>query len=402
MRHSTIAITAGVILLIVLSSSASANSNLAERFDLSTYIPGETWTSTVPEAQNMSSSTINELIQFINESESRVDGIIITRNGYIVEERYWGTYNENRSHHIFSCTKSFTSALIGIAIKEGFIDNVSQRMLDFFPEYTVENPSEYKSSITIEHLLTMTHGLDWNEHNISYTDPSNMYMQMFYSADPVKFFLDLPSIQPPGEVWVYSTSASHILSAIIQRATGMTTRVFADTYLFGPMNAEIRMWTVYDGVNHGGTQLYITPRDFTKFGLLYLYNGVWGEQQILPEDWVNASTTGYVQLWAPITYGYQWWIDADLGGFMALGSEMQVLYVNPDLDLVVTITGTVRGGQDDISDEIILRVLDAVADYEPTTGTESPDVTQLLVNLGTVAIVAIVLVVGVWYYRSKL
>jgi CubicO group peptidase (beta-lactamase class C family) len=363
-----------------------------------TYVPGETWISTTPEEQNMSSVVLNDLIQFINESEARVDGLVVTRNGYIVTEQYWRTYNENRSHHIFSCTKSFTSALIGIAIKEGFIDNVSQRMLDFFPEYTIENPSEVKNSITIEHLLTMTHGLDWNEHNISYTDSSNMYNQMFYSGDPIKFFLDLPSIHPPGEEWVYTTGASHLLSAIVQRATSMTTREFAETYLFEPMNAEISMWNVYNGVNHGGTQLYITPRDFTKFGLLYLNNGTWGNQQILSEEWVIDSTTPYIELWQNTSYGYQWWIDDNYDGYMALGSEMQTLYVNPELGLVVTMTATVRD-QNDISTEIIQRVLQSVSEFEPTVGV-TPDFTQLLMILGLVSISAIILVLGVRFVKK--
>ncbi len=401
MRYSRYILTIAVSIAIIMTPLSSANVVSNKEMKPNYYFPDTQWTHTTPEEQNMSSTTLNGLIQFINESESRVDGLIITRNGYIVTERYWGTYNENRSHHIFSCTKSFTSALIGIAIKEGFIDNVSQRMLDFFPEYTVENPSAHKDSITIEHLLTMTHGLDWDEHNISYTDPSNMYNQMFYSSDPIQFFLDLPSIHHPGEVWVYTTGASHMLSAILQRATGMTTRAFAETYLFDPLNAEIGMWTVYDGVNHGGTQLYITPRDFTKLGLLYLNNGTWGEQQILPEGWVNASTFSHASVWGSMTYGYQWWMDENLGGFMAMGSEMQILYVNPDRNLTVTITGSVRGDQVEISPEIITRVLTAVDEYEPPSGTELPDSTQLMIAIGIVSIVAIVLAVGFWYYRSK-
>ncbi|MDF1537940.1 MAG: serine hydrolase [Candidatus Thorarchaeota archaeon] len=196
MRISSVSLVAMIILMITTTPLTSASAPITREMRISPYVPDTQWVSTTPEEQNMSSSALNNLIQFINDSEARVHGLVITRNGYIVTEQYWGTYNENRSHHIFSCTKSFTSALIGIAIKEGFIDNVSQCMLDFFPEYTIENPSDWKDSITIEHLLTMTTGLDWNEHNISYTATSNMYNQMFYSSDPVEFFLNLPSIHP--------------------------------------------------------------------------------------------------------------------------------------------------------------------------------------------------------------
>jgi len=402
MKLSSLSLAIVIILVITTIPLSSANTQTFQEYRTSTYVPDTEWISTTPEEQEMSSAVLTDLIQFINESGARVHGLVVTRNGYIVTEQYWGTYNENRSHHIFSCTKSFTSALIGIAIKEGFIDNVSQRMLDFFPEIIVENPSELKDSITIEHLLTMTTGLDWNEHNLSYTDSSNMYNQMFYSSDPVEFFLNLASIYPPGEHWVYTTAASHILSAIIQRATGMTTREFAEFYLFEPLNAEISQWNAYDGVNHGGTQLYITPRAFTKFGLLYLNNGTWGEQEILPEEWVTASTTPYIELGPDMSYGYQWWIDDNLEGYMALGSEMQNLYVNQELDLVVAMTAHVTNYENDISEEIIRRVKLAVSGYEPPTVGLGEILLQPLVILGVVSVISIVIVIGVYFLRKTL
>ncbi len=391
-----------IMIILFISVIPEVSSSPAATHDLSslTYFPDTGWASTTPEEQGMSSTVLNDLVGFINESGSQVDGLVITRNGYIVAERYWGYYNENRLHHIFSCTKSFTSALVGIAIKEGFISNVSQRMLDFFPEITVENPSEMKDSITIEHLLTMTHGLDWNEWNTSYTDPTNMYNQMFYSSDPVKFFLNLPSISPPGERWVYTTGASHILSAIIQRATGMTSLQFAEEYLFEPMNVTGALWSTANGVNNGGTQLYVTPRTMAKLGLLYLNNGTWNGKEILTKDWVIASRTPYIEIWANTSYGYQWWIEDDYEGYVALGSQMQEIYVNPKLNIVVVITGSVTDPAYDISGLIFGHVLRAVREYVPAS-----DILDVLIQpiiiLGAASAVLVVIVLMAPHLHKK-
>ncbi|MHA1961332.1 MAG: serine hydrolase domain-containing protein [Candidatus Thorarchaeota archaeon] len=395
MRFSGAILFILVSLLLTLQPVQSAQVGDPSQTYPATYVPDTHWESTTPEEQGMSSAVLNEMIQFINESEAAMRGLVVTRNGYIVTEQYWGSYNENTSHHIFSCTKSFTSALIGIAMKEGFLDNVSQNVLDFFPDMTFANPSPLKESMTLEHLLTMTHGLDWNEHNISYLDNSNMYNQMFRSLDPIQFFLDLPMVYTPGEHWVYTTGASHLLSAILQRVTNMTSREFAELHLFGPMSADIGMWSVVRGVNHGGTQLYITPRTMAKLGLLYLNNGTWGDQEILPEDWVIASTSPYVGIWGNVSYGYQWWIDEGHQGYLALGSEGQNIYVNPEYNIVVAITASAQTNQQDLSEEVFRRVRLAVTEYEPPAGGIWPELLQLLTILGVVSVSLVVLVVGV-------
>ncbi|MFW9805499.1 MAG: serine hydrolase domain-containing protein, partial [Candidatus Thorarchaeota archaeon] len=294
------------------------------------YFPDESWTSTSPEDQGMKSSVLEEMMQFIEGSDAAIKGLVVTRNGYIVEEAYWDYHTENSTRHIFSCTKSFTGALIGVAIKEGFIDNVSQKVLDFFPGMTIENMDSRKESMTIEHLLTMTHGLDWNEWNISYAHPDNMYNQMFgFGVNSVQFFLSLPSVYDPGEHWVYTTGASHVLSAIIQEATGMTTYDFADQYLFSPLNMTIGSWGQDNqGIYNGGTLLFVTPRAMAKLGLLYLNNGTWNGHEIMTEEYVAQSFYPHANAtFLASNYGYQWWVDTDRGLFSAIGSEGQYIHV---------------------------------------------------------------------------
>ncbi|MHA1288611.1 MAG: hypothetical protein ACTSPB_14495 [Candidatus Thorarchaeota archaeon] len=131
---------ASLIILLALVQVGSGNPSASYLpADTITYFPDTEWTATTPEEQGMDSAILDEMMQFIEDSDAPIHGLVVTRNGYIVEEGYWSYYSNTSTHHIFSCTKSFTSTLIGIAIKEGFIDNVSQKVLDFFSEMTIEN-----------------------------------------------------------------------------------------------------------------------------------------------------------------------------------------------------------------------------------------------------------------------
>ena len=328
-----------------------------------TYFPDETWTATTPEEQGMNSAILDEMMQFIEDSDAPIRGLVVTRNGYIVKEQYWNYYTENTTHQIFSCTKSFTGTLIGIALREGFIDNVSQRVLDFFPEMTIENMDSRKGNMTLEHVLTMTTGLDWNEWNISYNDPSNMYRQMFGSPNPIQFFLNLPTAYDPGTHWVYTTGASHLLSAIIEQTTGMSARNFAEQYLFAPLNISIGGWAVDpQGINNGGTQLYVTARAMAKLGLLYLNNGTWDGQDVLTADYVARAGSALAATHLDNDYGYQWWIDTARGMFSAQGSEGQYIFVAPEVNVVIAITARADEPGEDVSEEILQYVLDSVVD----------------------------------------
>jgi CubicO group peptidase (beta-lactamase class C family) len=331
--------------------------------DSITYFPDDRWKATTPEEQGMSSAILDEMMQYIESSNAPILSLVISRNGYIVKEQY-STYNtENTTYHIFSCTKSFTGTLIGIAIKEGFIDNVSQKVVDFFPEMTIEHMDSRKGNMTLEHVLTMTTGLDWNEWNISYTHPDNMYNQMFSSSNPVQFFLNLPTVYDPGTHWVYTTGASHLLSAIIQRTTNMTTRAFAEEYLFGPLNMTVGSWNIdIQGINNGGTQLYVTTRTMAKLGLLYLNNGTWDGREILTESYVTQATTSHIQAEFGFDYGYQWWIDATNGFYSARGSMGQYIFVSPEYKVVVAITAYADDAGEDISETILEYVQQSLAD----------------------------------------
>lgn len=217
------------------------------------------------------------------------------------------------------------------------------------------------------------------------------------SGNAVQFFLDLPTVYEPGEYWVYTTGASHLLSAIIQEATGMSTRDFAEEYLFDPLNMTIGGWSVdAQGIHIGGTLLYVTPRAMAKLGLLYLNNGTWDGQEIIPEDYVAQSIQPRVSaVLLASHYGYQWWIDA--GIYSARGSNGQYIHVIPEYNIVISITANADEPGEDIEEVIIEYVLNSIVEG-PTGPQPTGDFFFPIIGISAVVLVA---VIGFYIRRSR-
>jgi len=194
----------------------------------------------------------------------------------------------------------------------------------------------------------------------------------------------------PGTHWVYTTGASHLLSAIIQKATNMSTRNFAEEYLFEPLNMTIGGWNIDpQGINNGGTQLYVSARTMAKLGLLYLNNGTWNGQEILSEDYVNQASSPLVGIDAGRAYGYQWWIDTTLDIFSARGSEGQYIFVAPEYNLVVAMTARADEPGEDVSEEILQYIMQSL---EEGAGSSLDILPIVAVTAGLVGITAMVVV----------
>jgi CubicO group peptidase (beta-lactamase class C family) len=250
-------------------------------------------------------------------------------------------YDENSRHILYSCTKSVTSALIGIAIEEGYIGGVDDKILDYFDEDDIQINDSRKQNITIANLLTMSAGFEWNE-SISYYDPANSFRQLITSDNWVQFVLDRPMVSNPGLIFNYNSGISHLLSAIIQKTTGKTTLEFANEHLFGPLGITNIFWdTDPQGINFGGSELYLTPRDMAKFGYLYLNNGSWDGIQIISHQWVNASISHQIIVSEYNDYGYQWWMPKNGSQYLAVGWSAQRIYVMPDYNIVLVFTANV-------------------------------------------------------------
>ncbi|WP_167611940.1 serine hydrolase domain-containing protein [Maribellus sediminis] len=263
-------------------------------------------------------------------------------------------WSPTRAHPVMSCTKSITSACIGIAIDKGFIKSVDQSIFDYLPEHQYLK-TDNKNYISIEHLLTMTSGLAWDEWNASHGGQlTNDYDHLYVVDDQIKAVLERPFWAAPGEYFTYNGGGIDILGEIMKNATGMDMDEFAAEYLFKPLGIDSATWWRYpNGRLETASSLSLTPRDMLKFGALYLNNGRWNGQQIIPEDWVEKSATVYrnnsgIQL--PIEdsgangYAYTWWIsELDHNGqkikmYRANGWGGQVIAVIPELDMVMVFT----------------------------------------------------------------
>jgi CubicO group peptidase (beta-lactamase class C family) len=272
------------------------------------------------------------MIDAISDKQLKVHSLLIIRNGYIIAETYFPPYRRHTQHQIYSVTKSFISALVGIAIEQGFIDGIDDRVLDIFPQREFAHLDERKASLTLEHLLTMTTGLDWEE-------GLPTYQEMGRTEDWVRYVLDKPVTAEPGQQFNYCSGCSHVMSAIIQETSGMGTLEFAEKHLFAPLGIYNVDWEPdSSGIPNGGWGLQMTPRDMAKLGYLYLNDGVWDGQQIIPAEWVRTSVTEAIQVDEDWVYGYQWWVNPSSGAYAAIGLAGQLVYVIPELDTMVVFT----------------------------------------------------------------
>jgi len=299
------------------------------------YWPTKGWRTTTPEEQGMDSEILVEMFEFIQRWSYDIHSVTVIRNGYLVADATIYPFHPGSKHIIHSCTKSITSALIGIAIERGHIESVQQPVLSFFPERTAANLDANKEAMTLEHLLIMAAGLDCRD--------STLYGwrgldQMKKTDDWVQFVLDLPMSEPPGTWFEYCNGASFLLSAIIQETTGVGAYEFAEEHLFGPLGISDVAWPVSpQGINVGWGELRMRPHDMAKIGYLYLNNGRWEDKQIIPSEWIAASTREHITGTLMDGYGYQWWTRND-GVYLALGYAGQFIFVVPELDLVASVT----------------------------------------------------------------
>lgn len=253
-------------------------------------------------------------------------------------EYYRPPMRRNRPINIKSASKTVIGALIGIAIDKGYIDSVDDSVAKYLPDYFAQAPKDARQGMTIRHVLSMSSGLE--------STSIRRYGAWVTSRDWIRYALngDLESL--PGTDMDYSTGDSHILSAVLTEATGMSTRAFAERYLFGPMNVTIGGWDRDpQGYYFGGNNMAISPAGLLEFGKLYLNNGRYQERQLLSPDWVRDSQTVYFDRVSYSSrghnYGYMFWNNTFAGydAWFAWGYGGQFVFHFPELDAVVVVTG---------------------------------------------------------------
>lgn len=296
--------------------------------------PTEGWKTSTPEQQGLNAEMLAKMLERIKQEKLKLHSVVIIRHGYLVSETYFENYQADTRHEVFSCTKSVISALMGMAIEQGYIDSVQHKVLDYFPERTIAHHDARKQAITLEHLLTMTSGLESDR-------------GMAYSQDWVQFMLDQPMVAEPGIKFNYNSGNTHLLAAILQKTTGMQPEDYAQAHLFAPLGIKNVTWdTDPSGLNIGGWGLRMTPRDMAKFGYLYLHGGAWNGQRVVPADWVKMTTPKYIDTDDGRGYGYAWW-QLSFGGYAALGYGGQQIIVLPEQDMLVVFTSQSHPPEDE-------------------------------------------------------
>ncbi len=351
-----------LILVVLLACAACATPTPGA--PLPTYWPTDGWRTSTPEQQGMDSETLARMMEQIARQDYKIDGVVVVRNGYVVAEAYVFPFERDDLHIVYSCTKSVVSALVGIATDQGFIESVDQPVLDFFPERDVANLDANKRAMTLEDVLTMSNGLNCRD---SYLYGWAGLRQMRNSGDWTQFVLDLPMREEPGTRFEYCNGGSQLLSAIVQETTGMRASDFARAHLFAPLGITAFEWPSNpQGVSIGYSDLRLTPRDMAKFGYLYLNEGAWDGEQVIPSAWVEASTSRHIRAGTLSDgYGYQWWVDA-AGYHMALGYRGQYIVVVPDKDLVVVFVSTLPDKDFFVPESLLKQyALPAVKSSEP-------------------------------------
>lgn len=292
------------------------------------------WKTSIPSAQGLDPQIISNIYQDIGRNNLKVDSVLIVKNGNLVEEKYFGTYNRDTIHQICSNTKSITSILVGITRDKGKI-KLDDKVVDFFPHKNFDNRDAFKDSITVRDLLTMTSGIQWP---YSITDA---LPEMRKSDSWIDFVMNRPMDAKPGTVFSYNTGGMEVVSAILNKVNGVTEEEFAQQYLFGPLGITDYKWPkTPEGYSMGGTGIEMKPRDMAKIGQLMLQNGVWNGQQIVSADWVKEATTAKISetIIPGAGYGYNWWIRPDIQGYFAAGLYGQLIYILPKQNMVVVFT----------------------------------------------------------------
>jgi len=312
-----------------------------------TPLPRDDWKVSTPEAQGLDPMLVAELYYNAAELET-IYSLLVIKNNHLIAEKYFNEGSVDQKARLQSATKSYTSALVGIALEQGYLSSVDQKMLDFFPEVADQITDPRKEQITIRDMLQMRAGYPWEE-----TDP--VLWEGLLSGHYPPLIEEFPLIADPGTEFHYSNLTSNWLGIIVSRACGTNLKSYAEEHLFLPIDAEVGDWGQdAEGHNNGCGDLHFSARDAARFGLLYLNEGEYEGNQVLPADWVRESlqrysedinlTGGFPANWglsfSDIGYGYQWW-SARVGDHhfdYAAGHGGQLIILLDELDMIIVVT----------------------------------------------------------------
>lgn len=340
--------------LALIAASCAAENDPTQSFQKT---KNDGWQMVSLTEQGLPDALVIEMVAEVKQGTyTGISSILVARRGQIIVEEYFGEFDEQTLHSTRSASKAVTSALVGIAIDQGFIDSVDAKILPYFPEYegAIENWDDRKRDISIDHILSMSSGVRGNEDNMYPTD------------DWIKFYLDQPLANAPGEAFSYATSGVVTLGNVITRASGLRIPTFANRYLFKPLGIVAYKWPITNsrgsqGLAMTGGGLHLRPRDMLKFGQLYLNRGRWNDVQVISEAWIDASIRKHAtsDLYGE-DFGYLWrMIDRTIKGkplrsYEAWGNGGQFIMVFPSIETVAVFTGENYGRFPEMEQPFIL------------------------------------------------
>jgi CubicO group peptidase (beta-lactamase class C family) len=346
------------------------------------YWPTAGWRTAAPSQQGMDPQVLDDLDTQVPQQYPQVRSLLVVRHGYLVYERYWQGFDAADGHEIHSITKSITSALVGITLADHKLKSLDQSVGELLAAHLPRHPDPRLRQVTVRQLLTMTGGLPGDVQPTG--GDQRLSRRLFRSRDWVAHILGQPLAATPGTTFAYSNASSHLLSAIVADASGQSTLAVARAKLFNPLgirsdnvfqplaghpptSAQLQAWRQAavawprdpQGYHFGFGETKLPARDLARFGYLYLNGGRWNRTQVVPADYVRASTQPHRHLGGPrVGYGYQWWTTSiNLhAAFEAMGLGGQRIVVVPDLDLVVVITCDAQQRRED-AEELVGQII---------------------------------------------
>jgi CubicO group peptidase (beta-lactamase class C family) len=285
-----------------------------------------------PEAEGLDSERLLALVAALDGSVGEIHSMMLLRHGKVVAEGWWAPYVPEDIHVLYSVTKSFNATAVGFAVDEGLL-SIDDLVLPIFPELQPAAPDPLMQGMRVVDLLTMSTG---------HTTDSIDAMRQRTDGQWTRSFLESAVPREPGTYFMYNSGAAYMLGAIVQKVTGMSVEDYLTPRLFEPLGITEPLWgKSEEGVNLADGGLSVRTEDLAKFGQLYLQNGMWNGQQLLPADWASAATSSQVSTgnsdgnWS-YGYGYQFW--RSQVGYRADGSLGQFSFVLPEQDIVLAVT----------------------------------------------------------------
>ena len=299
--------------------------------------------SALPEEVGVDSARLVRLSEWIREQRLDVRSLLIVRDGKLIFERYPKRITREHNQSIYSVTKSVTSTLIGILVRQGRLSGTDVPVIEVLPEDVGvgKRKLEGKETILLKHVLWMASGQDWDE------DPVNT--PLYRAPNRLAVALGTPMKHEPGRVFNYSNADAEMAGSEVARLSGEDSLAFATRELFEPLGMKNYAWWYPDarGRYPGGWAMRLRPIDMAKLGLLYLQGGRWNDRQILTREWIERATSPGPNP----RYGYFWWLGtidrrAGSGEFSAHGWKGQFIVIHPQKELVVVMTSVLPAGRE--------------------------------------------------------